>query len=71
MTPVSWQPGKDDSALAWNRTAGQSETGRLEAFSADVLAVIIITIMAPELKAPSGCDFASLRAASWPRWSAS
>jgi len=40
---------------------GESETGRLEAFSDGVLAVII-TIMALELKAPDGADFASLRA---------
>ena len=40
---------------------GESETGRLEAFSDGVLAVII-TIMAFELKAPDGGDFASLRA---------
>ncbi len=40
---------------------GESETGRLEAFSDGVLAVII-TIMALELKAPDGGDFASLRA---------
>lgn len=39
---------------------GESETGRLEAFSDGVLAVII-TIMALELKAPEGGDFASLR----------
>src|SRR5712671_1495070 len=39
---------------------GESETGRLEAFSDGVLAVII-TIMAFELKAPDGGDFASLR----------
>jgi len=46
-----------------NRTEdrGESETGRLEAFSDGVLAVII-TIMALELKAPAGGDFASLRA---------
>ncbi len=43
---------------------GESETGRLEAFSDGVLAVII-TIMAFELKAPIGGDFASLRA-RWP-----
>jgi uncharacterized membrane protein len=40
--------------------AGESETARLEAFSDGVLAVII-TIMALELKAPAGGDFASLR----------
>jgi uncharacterized membrane protein len=40
---------------------GESETGRLEAFSDGVLAVII-TIMAFELKAPAGGDFAGLRA---------
>jgi uncharacterized membrane protein len=40
--------------------SGPSETGRLEAFSDGVLAVII-TIMALELKAPAGGDFASLR----------
>ena len=39
---------------------GESETGRLEAFSDGVLAVII-TIMALELKAPEGYTFASLR----------
>jgi uncharacterized membrane protein len=39
---------------------GESETGRLEAFSDGVLAVII-TIMALELKAPAGGDFRSLR----------
>src|SRR6266704_5994649 len=38
---------------------GESETGRLEAFSDGVLAVII-TIMALELKAPEGDTFASL-----------
>ena len=38
----------------------ESETGRLEAFSDGVLAVII-TIMALELKAPEGADFHSLR----------
>ncbi len=45
-----------------NRTEdpGESETGRLEAFSDGVLAVII-TIMALELKAPAGGDFRSLR----------
>ncbi|MGH3154653.1 MAG: TMEM175 family protein [Streptosporangiaceae bacterium] len=41
-------------------STGESETGRLEAFSDGVLAVII-TIMALELKAPDGGDFASLR----------
>ena len=40
--------------------SGESETGRLEAFSDGVLAVII-TIMALELKAPVGGDFRSLR----------
>ena len=39
---------------------GESETGRLEAFSDGVIAVII-TIMALELKAPEGGTFASLR----------
>jgi uncharacterized membrane protein len=39
---------------------GESETGRLEAFSDGVLAVII-TIMALELKVPDGDDFAALR----------
>jgi uncharacterized membrane protein len=39
---------------------GESETGRLEAFSDGVLAVII-TIMALELKAPEGETFHSLR----------
>jgi len=39
---------------------GESETGRLEAFSDGVLAVII-TIMALELKAPVDGTFASLR----------
>ena len=39
---------------------GESETGRLEAFSDGVLAVII-TIMALELKAPVEGTFASLR----------
>jgi uncharacterized membrane protein len=39
---------------------GESETGRLEAFSDGVLAVII-TIMALELRAPVGGDFRSLR----------
>jgi uncharacterized membrane protein len=39
---------------------GESETGRLEAFSDGVLAVII-TIMALELKAPVRGDFGSLR----------
>ncbi len=39
----------------------ESETGRVEAFSDGVLAVII-TIMALELRAPVGGDFASLRA---------
>jgi Predicted integral membrane protein len=39
---------------------GESETGRLEAFSDGVLAVII-TIMALELKAPAGKgDFGDL-----------
>jgi uncharacterized membrane protein len=38
---------------------GESETGRLEAFSDGVLAVII-TIMALELKAPDGYDFVAL-----------
>ena len=38
---------------------GESETGRLEAFSDGVMAVII-TIMALELKAPEGDTFASL-----------
>ena len=38
----------------------ESETGRLEAFSDGVIAVII-TIMALELKAPVGGTFASLR----------
>ena len=38
----------------------ESETGRLEAFSDGVLAVII-TIMALELKAPLHGDFRSLR----------
>ena len=40
--------------------AGESETGRLEAFSDGVLAVII-TIMALELKAPAEGDFHHLR----------
>jgi uncharacterized membrane protein len=39
---------------------GESETGRLEAFSDGVLAVII-TIMALELKAPVGGEFGSLQ----------
>ena len=39
----------------------ESETGRLEAFSDGVLAVII-TIMALELRAPDGGSFADLRA---------
>ncbi len=39
----------------------QSETGRVEAFSDGVLAVII-TIMALELRAPLGGDFTDLRA---------
>jgi uncharacterized membrane protein len=39
---------------------GESETGRLEAFSDGVLAVII-TIMALELKAPESYTFGSLR----------
>ena len=39
----------------------ESETGRVEAFSDGVLAVII-TIMALELRAPLGSDFADLRA---------
>jgi len=39
---------------------GESETGRLEAFSDGVLAVII-TIMALELKVPEGGDFRALR----------
>jgi uncharacterized membrane protein len=39
---------------------GESETGRLEAFSDGVLAVII-TIMALELKPPDGGDFHALR----------
>jgi uncharacterized membrane protein len=39
---------------------GESETGRLEAFSDGVLAVII-TIMALELKAPEGGDWSALR----------
>jgi uncharacterized membrane protein len=43
-----------------NEGSGESETGRLEAFSDGVLAVII-TIMALELKAPVGGDFHSLR----------
>ena len=43
-----------------NDGSGESETGRLEAFSDGVLAVII-TIMALELKAPVGGDFGSLR----------
>jgi uncharacterized membrane protein len=42
-----------------NEGPGESETGRLEAFSDGVLAVII-TIMALELKAPVGGDFSSL-----------
>jgi|SRR5215471_4871343 len=40
---------------------GESETGRLEAFSDGVLAVII-TIMALELKAPAAGNFTGLRA---------
>jgi uncharacterized membrane protein len=40
--------------------AGESETGRLEAFSDGVLAVII-TIMALELKAPDGYTFHDLK----------
>jgi uncharacterized membrane protein len=43
-----------------NESPGESETGRLEAFSDGVLAVII-TIMALELKAPLGGSFADLR----------
>jgi uncharacterized membrane protein len=39
---------------------GESETGRLEAFSDGVLAVII-TIMALELKAPVGGSFSDLK----------
>ena len=43
-----------------DETPRESETGRLEAFSDGVLAVII-TIMALELKAPLGGSFTSLR----------
>jgi uncharacterized membrane protein len=43
-----------------NDSSGESETGRLEAFSDGVLAVII-TIMALELKAPLGGTFHALR----------
>ncbi len=42
-----------------NESPGESETGRLEAFSDGVLAVII-TIMALELKAPISGSFADL-----------
>ena len=51
MTP----PNADDP-----RSLEASETGRLEAFSDGVLAVII-TIMALELKAPVGGSFSDLR----------
>ena len=43
-----------------NEGPGESETGRLEAFSDGVFAVII-TIMALELRAPAGGDFRDLR----------
>src|SRR4029077_18665121 len=49
-------PNADDP-----RSFEGSETGRLEAFSDGVLAVII-TIMALELRAPLGGSFANLRA---------
>ena len=48
-------PGTDPS----KEETGESKTGRLEAFSDGVLAVII-TIMALELKAPAGKTFSSL-----------
>ena len=51
--------------------APESETGRLEAFSDGVLAVII-TIMALELKAPVGDGFSGLTASGSRRcWSTS
>ena len=45
----------------WPGAEARSETGRVEAFSDGVLAVII-TIMALELRAPLGGGFAALRA---------
>jgi len=53
-----------------NEEPGESETGRLEAFSDGVLAVII-TIMALELKAPIRGDFSSLGGGSRRCWSTS
>jgi uncharacterized membrane protein len=54
-TPESGVPGSGAPA-----GKGESETGRLEAFSDGVLAVII-TIMALELKAPVGGSFSDLK----------
>ncbi len=49
---------------------GESETGRLEAFSDGVLAVII-TIMALELKAPAAATSAACTRGSRRCWSTS
>ena len=56
-TPESGLP---ESGTPEGSGAGESQLGRLEAFSDGVLAVII-TIMALELKAPAEGDFPSLR----------
>jgi uncharacterized membrane protein len=53
------QSGTSESGTPEGGGAGESQLGRLEAFSDGVLAVII-TIMAFELKAPDGVSFKSL-----------
>jgi uncharacterized membrane protein len=54
------ETGMPETGTPAGGAAGESQLGRLEAFSDGVLAVII-TIMAFELKAPAGVSFASLR----------
>ena len=56
-TPESGMP---ETGTPQSGGAGESQLGRLEAFSDGVLAVII-TIMALELRAPAGDSFRSLR----------
>jgi uncharacterized membrane protein len=53
------ESGMPESGTPEGAGAGESQLGRLEAFSDGVLAVII-TIMAFELKAPAGVSFRSL-----------
>jgi uncharacterized membrane protein len=54
------ESGMPETGTPQSGGAGESQLGRLEAFSDGVLAVII-TIMALELRAPAGDSFRSLR----------